>query len=189
MHLIFLGAKEMSTFFLCDTKIKFLRLFSIHRILKNLFRFNPYSKILENLSKYFFAQNLTGWWIRPISGKLIHFFSKFSFPGFGKSWKTHPIFFPTLQFSAAWQRSIFGKYIHFFEISISEALTRQLYGKFIQSQILELWDMTVADFWKTYPGRGFSRQELGLANDLLFYEIFMDEFSRNQYSSWVMTQK
>lgn len=54
MHLIFLGAKEMSTFFLCDTKIKFLRLFSILRILKNPFRFNSDWKILENLSKYFF---------------------------------------------------------------------------------------------------------------------------------------
>ena len=52
MHLIFLGAKEMSTFFLCDTKIKFLRLFSILRNLKNPSRFNPYSKILEHLSKY-----------------------------------------------------------------------------------------------------------------------------------------
>ena len=40
MHLIFLGAKEMSTFFLCDTKIKFLRLFSILRILKNYSRFS-----------------------------------------------------------------------------------------------------------------------------------------------------
>lgn len=54
MHLIFLGAKEMSTFFLCDTKIKFLRLFSILRNLKNPSRFNPHWKILENVSKYFF---------------------------------------------------------------------------------------------------------------------------------------
>ena len=51
MHLIFLGAKEMSTFFLCDTKIKFLRLFSILRILKNYSRFSAMMAAKKGLVK------------------------------------------------------------------------------------------------------------------------------------------
>ena len=81
MHLIFLGAKEMSTFFLCDTKSSFLRLFSFLQILESPSRFNP--EIMENSSKNFskilgfLMVNQTDFW------KNHPFFRNFNFFGHG----------------------------------------------------------------------------------------------------------